>query len=131
MILKLEMPYFDRQVNKGSIVKWHKAEGDYINFGEELFDIKIEEISKLKRVKEGQARTVDVVKGTMRGLEFTIRVISSDMGFLRRILASEGDEREIGEIVAAVTTSTDEEIDESTITTSPAFRVIANVAEED
>ena len=88
MILKLEMPYFDRQVNKGSIVKWHKAEGDYINFGDELFEIKVEEITKLKRVKEGQARTVDIVKGTLSGLEFYITVTSSDMGFLRKITAT-------------------------------------------
>ncbi len=131
MILKLEMPYFDRQVNKGSIVKWHKAEGDYINFGDELFEIKVEEITKLKRVKEGQARTVDVVKGTIRGLEFNITVTSSDMGFLRKISAQEGDEREIGDVIAAITTSADEPLDEAVINAAPAFRVIANVAEEE
>lgn len=131
MILKLEMPYFDRQVNRGSIIKWHKTEGDFIQYGDELFDIKVEEITKLKRVKEGQARTVDIVKGTLTGLEFTIRVISSDMGFLRKIEAQEGDVREIGDVVAAVSTSQDEDVDTNAIANAPAFRVIANVAEED
>lgn len=131
MILKVEMPYFDRQVNKGSIVKWHKAEGDYINFGDPLFDIMVEEITKLKRIKEGQARTVGMEKGTLTGLEFTICVTSSDMGYLRKISAGEGAEREIGEVVAAVTTTPEETVDESAISASPAFRVIANVAEED
>lgn len=129
MILKLEMPYFDRQVNKGSIVKWHKAEGDWINFGDELFDIKVEEITKFKRIKEGQGKTVDMVRGTISGLEFTIRVTSSDMGFLRLIKAEEGSEREIGVTVAAVTTSKDEEFDMEAIESAPAFRVVTNVPE--
>ena len=131
MILKLKLPYFDRQVSKGSVVKWYKAEGDWINFGDDLFDVKVEEIIKLKRVKEGQARTIDMVKGTIRGLEFTIRVTSSDMGFLRQIQASEGEEREIGEVVAIVTTAAEDALDTEALASAPAFRVIANVAEKD
>jgi pyruvate/2-oxoglutarate dehydrogenase complex dihydrolipoamide acyltransferase (E2) component len=131
MILKLELPYYDRAVERGSIVKWHKAEGDAINFGDDIFDIKVEEITKYKRVKEGQAKTVDMVKGTVGNLEFYIRVTSSDMGVLRKIYAAEGQECDIGDLVAIVTTSSDEdcEIDIARANDAPAFRVITNVAD--
>ena len=132
MILKLEMPYYDRAVEKGSIIKWHKTEGDWINFGDDLFDIKVEEITKLKRVKEGQGKTTDMVKGTVSGLEFTIHVTSSDMGFLRKVHAAEGAERAIGDVVAMVTTGAEEpcDVDEAAVAVAPAFRVVTNVADD-
>ncbi|MCP5099425.1 MAG: hypothetical protein GY943_28050 [Chloroflexi bacterium] len=131
MILKLELPYYDRAVERGSIVKWHKAEGDSINFGDDIFDIKVEEITKLKRVKEGQAKTLSMEKGTLSNLEFYIRVTSSDMGVLRKIHAAEGQTCDIGDLVAVVTTLPDEDcdVDVDTANAAPAFRVITNVAD--
>jgi len=132
MILKLDMPYYDRAVENGSIVKWYKNEDEWINFGDDLFDIKVEEITKLKRIKDGQAATTGMVKGTISGIEFHIRVTSSDMGVLRKIHAAEGDHRAIGDVVATITTSADEacDADEAQTADAPAFRVITNVAED-
>lgn len=131
MILKLEMPYYDRAVERGTIVKWHKAEGEWVNFGDDLFDIKVEEVTKLKRVKQGQGKTLDMVKGTLGGLEFYIHVTSSDMGFLRKIYAEDGQVLEIGDVVATVTTTAAEpfDVDQASVAATPAFRVVTNVAD--
>ncbi|MEM7330653.1 MAG: hypothetical protein AAF490_01085 [Chloroflexota bacterium] len=130
MILNLEMPYYDRMVEQGTIITWHKQEGEFVNFGDDLFDVRIDEITKLKRVKQGQAHTTDMVKGKKKGIEFTLRITSSDMGYLRKIDAAIGDVREVGQLVAIMTTTADEtmtEINES----APAFRVVSNVTENE
>ncbi len=47
MVLKLEMTCTDdvgQKIHKASIVKWHKKEGDAVDYGDDLFDMKVDEV---------------------------------------------------------------------------------------
>ncbi len=135
MLLKLVMPYFDRSAEKGSVTRWHKSEGDWVQYGDSLLDMRIETVRFLKRA--GTPRSI--LSENLRpeetyssdGWSWLMRVTSSDVGVLRRIHAREGSSWEIGGLLAVLTTEESEPIDES----GPAwveashFRVVVNPAE--
>ncbi len=50
MLLKLVMPYHDRTFQGGTIVRWFKGEGDWINYGDDLFDLRLGEVRVTKTI---------------------------------------------------------------------------------
>src|SRR5690242_9072210 len=47
MLLKLVLAGRDfdaREIQDAQIVKWHKAEGEYVNYGDDLCDLKVQEL---------------------------------------------------------------------------------------
>lgn len=124
MMLKLVMPQVDRMVQKGSIIKWHKREGDRVHYGDDLFDLNaIESHIRATKVRtvvgqepvseltEEEARARDLF--LMPSMDCFICITSSDMGVLRKIYVSEGEIRDVGAILAVLTTGENEPIDES------------------
>jgi hypothetical protein len=152
MLLKLLMPYRDREFLGATVVKWHKVEGDVVNYGDDLIDIRISTVKGLRRPPYGKeevdmltdpekaqrlmmenelfATGVDSSEaeyGTVKR-ECFMRVSSSDRGVLRRICAVEGDYRLVGELLAVVTTEEKEPAPESdqSLAEASAFRAHLN-----
>lgn len=122
MLFKLVIPQTNRQIQGGSIIKWHKAEGEWVDFGDDLFDYRVDEINLLRKVK----------KENIRKWEVSLRVTSSDMGVLHKIHAAEGTYRNVGEVVAVLAMSEDELVSDPDLDLdqAPVFRVVANVIDE-
>jgi pyruvate dehydrogenase E2 component (dihydrolipoamide acetyltransferase) len=106
MVLRLLMPYVDRTVRGGAVRTWHKREGDRVEYGDDLFDL----------------------AAAIRGL-IVVRVTASDQGYLRRIYAEEGAQRDENELLALLTTEPDEPLDDAERARggTSAFRVVVNV----
>ena len=143
MFFKLVMPSVDRLMKGGVVGKWHKTEGDHVDYGDDLVDVKVElTMSVLDRgsleqgirlLKDiGSVRDTDLADFTNeRGLILIARVTSSDVGVLRRIETKEGAYGEVGCLLAILSTEEhgptnplDEELREAS-----EFRVVANVVE--
>jgi hypothetical protein len=152
MLLKLVVPYYDRRVLGGVLVKWHKANGDRVSFGDELFDLRIEEEIKIKQMPAGRSLVeammalqftekpqtpenpgedppdaVDTAY-TRRRAHYFLRIGSSDVGRLRRICALEGDHLRVGQLVAVLTTDDQGSVPEGDEALAQAglLRVVAN-----
>jgi len=158
MLLKLVMAYggdLGWMIRAGSILKWHKAEGDPIRYGDDLFDMKVEEVvrhqASFEQVNQLQTRTPGALDKwaaqqpatknmTIEAIDpagpvlsvkntFLVRVTSSDTGILRRVCAKEGEQREVGDLLALVTTEANETVDgaERDLKDAGVFRVVANM----
>jgi hypothetical protein len=55
MLLKLVMPPYFRMIEGGTIIKWHKNEGDTVDFGDDLLDVRVEQVRITKTIKEATA----------------------------------------------------------------------------
>ncbi len=159
MMLKLAMAFVDvsgRSVLRASITTWHKKEGDWIDYGDDLFDLQVEEIgvpevltrlkmeiSRLYRSAEGvanlasrqlngeqvgRAASQESFVTRPRKWAFAMRITASDSGLLRKICAQEGEARQAGDLLALVTTEPDDPIDEAEQASEHAlqFRVTEN-----
>jgi len=122
MVIKLVIPQTNRQIKGGSITRWHKAEGDWVNFGDDLFDYSVDEINMLRNIKEDRVKK----------WALSMRVTSSDVGFLHKIHAEEGSYRDVGEVVAVLTIEDSQPVqaDDRALAEAPLFRVVANVIDE-
>jgi pyruvate/2-oxoglutarate dehydrogenase complex dihydrolipoamide acyltransferase (E2) component len=137
VILTLQVPFIDRSVNSGRIAKWHKAEGDWVDYGDDLFDFQIEEIAWLNRIVEAR----NLLSGFRdRGaapnrstrpwtVKFAVRVVALDTGFLRKAEVAEGQDVQVGDIIALLTTNEHEPLggDGPATGSGTAFRVAHSV----
>ncbi|MCP5504795.1 MAG: pyruvate dehydrogenase complex dihydrolipoamide acetyltransferase [Chlamydiales bacterium] len=85
MPFTLTMPKLSPTMEGGTIVKWHKKEGDQVKSGELLFEVATDKA--------------------------TVEHEALDGGFLRKILVSEGGEALVNQAVAIFTESKDESIE--------------------
>lgn len=140
MLLKFVLPFFDRAAQCGSIAKWHKKEGDWINYGDDILDIQIEEAKLfIERVDPGSILSTGGHGGNEGAtvsnsrFDWRMRVTSSDMGVLRRITAGEGSHWEIGDTLAFITTEEEESADptESELESASNFRIVVNAIQDD
>ena len=151
MLLKLLLPDYNRMVTGGSILQWHKAEGEWVAFGDDLLDLKVEAIQvtplppldvpkQIELLINAQAAArhladQDVAIGEARPQPdnqravFGMRITSSDHGILRKIHAQECDRREIGDLLAVLSTEENEPIHEAdhALNGASVFRVVANM----
>ncbi len=130
MLLKLVLPQFDRAARRGSVARWHKAEGEWVRYGEDIVDIKVEEIAVTARSGSAKAvlggANVDRVVTSDRW-DWLLRVTSSDMGVLRRIDVAEGAAWEIGDSLAVLSTEEQEPLADTAESTH--FRIVVNPAD--
>src|SRR5262249_46864094 len=128
MLLKMLLPYYDRSVQGGVIRAWHKKEGEWVNYGDALFDLEINKLRHIRTMQSGQ-RQVELMPspgalGRLQGVkEMLLRprdpgegayetipagipmlVTSSDAGLLLRICAAVGEKRQVGDLVALLAT---------------------------
>jgi len=73
---ELRMPKFGLTMEEGTITKWYKNEGEFVNKGESLFEVESEKI--------------------INDIESPIS------GYLTKILAKEGESRKVGEVIAYI-----------------------------
>lgn len=140
MVLKFVIPYIDRMVQGGTIVKWYKTEGDKINYGDDLLDIEVknnlwsgkplsERIKTITGTKHVEINDVVLMNDNSQQVTvFHIRITSSDMGILRKIYVKKGEYRDVGSTLAHLTTDENESLDEAenVLNQASTFRVIAN-----
>jgi hypothetical protein len=137
MLLRLVMPYIDRRIQGGTILKWHKNEGEWIHHGDDLFDFRVEEVAVLSRptIPKQIIRNLNTAwtfrtRQHRAGVRQVISIISSDMGIMRRIYAKEGTQCEVGDFLAVLTTEEEEAFEEASQVVKEAilFRVVANTS---
>jgi pyruvate dehydrogenase E2 component (dihydrolipoamide acetyltransferase) len=75
-VIEVTMPKLGPSMEDGTVVKWHKAEGDPIRKGEPLFEIETD-----KSVVEVEAEAA---------------------GVLRKVLAGEGEKRAVGNVIGLI-----------------------------
>jgi pyruvate/2-oxoglutarate dehydrogenase complex dihydrolipoamide acyltransferase (E2) component len=137
MLLKLQMPYVNRLIDDGVILRWHKEEGEEIAYGEKLFDIEADRV----RLMERDRNTVFAFRAKHKGwsdeerelsfrertnVRVALTVVASDGGYLRRIEVPVGKRVSVGDLLALVTTTEDESL---TGGDEVVFRVVPNVIE--
>lgn len=141
MILKLTFPYINKQITEGLIVKWHKSEGEWVDHGDDLFDLEVRQVKKIKREKNPQKILKNMLKlntiaretfvqnnRSGQQLKAIVRVSSSDIGFLRFLYIKEPGEQKVGTVLAILTTEENEQINlsESELNQAASFRVATN-----
>jgi hypothetical protein len=144
MLLRLTLPFFNPSVVQGAVVRWHRREGDRVDHGDDLLVYRFQRIRVARETlgwNTGQIRRtiraqqamshLDVADPRMASAEqrvayikiasdSLVRITSADHGYLRRIDAAEGESREVGGLLAVLTTTPDEPLECGTgITASP------------
>jgi hypothetical protein len=115
MFFKLTMPAVDRLMKGGVVGKWHKAEGEHVNYGDDLVDVKVEltmsaiDASLEQRIRliedSGAMRDKNLACATVaKAIVLIARLTSSDVGVLRRIETKEGIYGEVGSLLAILST---------------------------
>ena len=84
MPFTLTMPKLSPTMEAGVIHAWHKQEGDFVEAGELLLEVSTDKA--------------------------TIEHEALDEGYLRKVVAKEGDEVQVGDAIAVFSESADEEI---------------------
>jgi hypothetical protein len=151
MLLKLLLPPYNRMVTGGSVVKWHKAEGERVAFGEDLFDLKVEAVQINPLLPVDVPEQIELLVNAQVAVRqlsdeelmsaapgpdadsspwvFGMRITSSDRGILRKIYAGQGDLRQIGDLLAVLSTEENEALPgaDQPLSRAGVFRVIANL----
>lgn len=134
MIARLEMPFVDRMVQRGVLLRWLKAEGNPVAYGDDVCEVAVGEVTVLKKSKD--ARTLASAARTRRSALHEghrtrkragqiLRVTSSDTGVLRRIVVREQEQLAIGDLLAVLTTEPDETLEGEAF----SFRVVTSRVE--
>lgn len=147
MLMRLILPCSSElgaAIRAGTLVKWHKFEGEMVNYGDDLFDLQVEEVnfrksdteedpSQIAQQAARYLRTIDstgeleATEGTKKWT-FFLRATSSDNGILRKHFVREGSHFEQGTVLALLSTSEHETLTDIDLGSSPdsIFRTVAN-----
>jgi hypothetical protein len=132
-LLKLVLPQIDNQFQSGSIVRWHKQEGEWVQAGEPLLDIKVEEIKRYKRTNAGQAEEeLEAVEQTTRNWSWLVRLTASDEGFLHKQYVAEGEACAAEDLLAVLSNEEGQaaDFDEAAVAAAATLRVAVSPVEE-
>jgi hypothetical protein len=137
-------------VDGAIIAKWHKVPGQFVNYGDDLLDVRIEEGLVTRAViagwSENQVRMLiraQMAKGDLEDRDLMLessdpmelarvpanavmRVTSSDAGTMRQICAQVGEHHASGSCLALLTTEECEPLEEApqALSQASAFRVL-------
>ena len=116
MILKLEMPSVNRMIGGGKVVRWHKKEGEWVDYGDLLVDID----GRLKPAPSHQIQ---------RPGPYPFAIVSSDRGRLKAIRALEGSSHGEGDVLAVLESGETayDPIDDAVLESAIRFRVTVNL----
>lgn len=127
-VFKLSMPYVDRSIRQGRIVKWHKNVGDTISAGDDIADIEVE-IIKMARTKSSMFLSRGKSSKTGGRIEQSLmRITAVNEGILREVYARPGETLPIDTLIASLTPDEHTAIP-SELATASNFRVTANKIE--
>jgi pyruvate/2-oxoglutarate dehydrogenase complex dihydrolipoamide acyltransferase (E2) component len=140
MLMKLEMPLIDPSLRGGSVLKWLKREGEAFAFGEEICVVVVDEFAALRRTARATLLSGRKRRSLKSDLEIRqgkvylrVALTSSDSGFIRKIVADDGDPIAVGDLLAVVST-TDNGVLDGTVDdwkAAPTMRVVANMLQHD
>lgn len=133
------MPYVNRQIDDGVILRWHQREGEEIAFGDKILNFEADRVRLMKRQRsaaflfrmrgEGsQAEPGDLRFRERTNIRVALQVVASDAGYLRRIDVAEGERARVGDVLALVTTALSEPLGGAASDVGE-FRVVANIME--
>ncbi|HEX2369491.1 MAG TPA: hypothetical protein VHM94_09690 [Acidimicrobiia bacterium] len=114
MRYELDLPNLDRPVGQARLLQWHVAEGAEVGYGDPLVDIIADEFTTLevhrsaKYLTKLAGRKVETGTKTTR-VSLVWRLVSSDRGVLRQVVTAPGDVIEVGDTLAVLTTTADED----------------------
>jgi pyruvate/2-oxoglutarate dehydrogenase complex dihydrolipoamide acyltransferase (E2) component len=125
------MPKLDQQFEAGSIVRWHKQEGDWVKAGDDLFDFKVEEIKRFKRVNARNPEKIKNVEENTRNWSWLVRVTASDEGYLRKTYVAEKETCVAEDLLAVLSVEADTPLvlDEKAVVQGNSFQVVGNILE--
>ena len=138
MILRLQVPFLETFARGGTVASWHASEGDLLRFGDPICDIALSEWMALRKTK----RAINLVRIHGKGQEkvrhdfelrqgrgvLTMRIVASEDGYLRQVLAATGRRGNVDDLLAFVSTEPQEPLATDT-SAAPAMRVVATSAE--
>jgi hypothetical protein len=132
MILRFDMPALDLNVSSVRLHCWHSAEGDEISYGQVICEVLVEELHSLVR----NLHATDVLNASagsqraggspsrIRTAHYVVRMVSSDLGYLRRISVPAGAQMKVGDTLGVMTSTVSEVLPDLVDEAWPAFRVI-------
>jgi pyruvate/2-oxoglutarate dehydrogenase complex dihydrolipoamide acyltransferase (E2) component len=147
MILRLAVPYIDHDVTSVQVGEWHVSDGDHIDYGQPLCDLYVDEVVVRRQFLEPDATFKDdhLFQAILDGrtdfvperefvaddFRYQVRVVSSDSGWMGRIVSPRSERRKIGELLALLTTAPDDRVAEQLGDDSetPLFRTVAEPVE--
>ncbi|MGP0030359.1 MAG: hypothetical protein ACLPVF_07615 [Acidimicrobiales bacterium] len=134
MILRFEMPTLDANAMTTRMYRWHKVEGDEISYGDDICEVVVEETKRLVRnlhasdvldeTAKKKSRKPTGSGPTKRTANYVVRIVSSDLGSLRRITAPEGEILSAGDTLALITSEAGEGLPHQVDGSWPTFRVV-------
>lgn len=105
MKLSIEFPQISPAIEGGTVSHWHKRVGDQVSYGDDLFDIAIEEVTRMRRRLGAKVRKPSKAKyRKLSDIRVIYRVTSMDTGTLSDIAAPEGTPITVGDVVAHLDT---------------------------
>ena len=113
VILTVELPNLGPAVEGASISTWHKQPGETVAYGDDLCDVTVEQVTRMRR-RLNPKDTVDrkAKRATFkRGKDVRVhyRIVSVDVGTLTAITAPVGTEVRVGDPIASITVAGEEE----------------------
>ncbi len=101
MKLSIEFPPISPAIESGTVAKWHKQVGEAVAYGDDLFDIAIEEVTRMRRSLSARVKKPSKAKyRKLSDVSVMYRVTSMDSGTLSHIDAPEGASIAVGDVVA-------------------------------
>lgn len=137
MVVRIELPRITAAIDAGTIVAWHKKVSDSIEYGDDLCDVVVHEVTRLRRrlkatasLKGGSRRRDKYRKRTNVVIRF--RVVALDGGTLLTIDAPEGSTVKEGTLLATMRSGgPDLKVEPNPDTSSYAARVLVKRIESE
>lgn len=133
MFLKLAMPQVSRMVDATIVDRWLVAPGDHVAPGDDIVQVRVGEITRMKHANPQRLRRRARRKGaettSFREVTYLVRVTAVDQGMVARIVAPEGSEAATGAVLAVLATGAEDGEPPGDATELSTFRVVANPVE--
>lgn len=129
MKLALRVPRVSGQIEELTVVKWHVAPGDEIEFGEPLVDLRADSARHIPRhVRFGEGTAEDIASELEeRKASVAVRVVASETGYLESVVSGEGDLVRTGGVVGVASVESGTEPEEIDADELADFRLVANL----
>lgn len=128
MKLSIEFPAISPAIEAGKVAVWHKQVGEDVAYGDDLFDIAIDEVTRMRRSLSARVRKPSKAKyRKLSDVSVMYRVTSMDSGTLSEISAPEGTSIAVGDVVAHLEVAGESE---STALARTTFNLVGSSPEE-
>lgn len=117
MRLQLLLPRLSAATAEGTLALWHKEVGDDVAYGDELCDIVVQEVTRLRRrlsarlaVGEGRASRKAKYR-KLDGVTVRFRLVSAEVGQMSEIVTAPGAVVKEGDLLAVLGSGAEHEGD--------------------